>query len=253
MPCKRSILPLLALISLSMLLPYDIVLTHSSTRNQRQAIKPLIPPGNHYVYLDLQIISEEEVRVILTFKARDQFSWFLISSQYAKQRADLASDFEKFIADVLWVDSTAIKRRGIEINVENWKIWLVADVDLSSSTAISKKGREVQICIRDPLYEGMYEGATGWIDQINVTVAEGLRIIGTSPSESMVDFNENSVLWVVPSMERASPSYCLNIRLKGFTFPSWTLIVISFVILALLYLFLSKKLKRQPSEPYLPL
>ncbi len=254
MSWRKFVLFTLALVLLSTLLSSEIVVIGSYIEDQKMEIKEaFLPPGNHYVYLDLYIVSEEEARAIITFKARDQLSWFLISAQYAQQRADLASDLEKFVADVLWVDSKAIKRRGIEIDVDKWKIWLIVDVNVSSSTLISKKGREIQICIRDPLYEGLYEGVTGWIDQINVSVAEGLKIIGTSPSENIVDFSENSVLWVVPSMERASPSYCLNIRLKGFALPSWALVVISFVILASLYLILSKKLRKPSEEHYLSL
>ena len=250
MSWRKLVLFLLALVLLTTLSSSEIMFTGSCIEAQNLGIKEVfLPPGNHYVYLDLHIVSDVEARAVITFKARDQLSWFLISAQYAQQRADLAADLEKFIADILWVDSKAIKRRGIEIDVEKWEIWLIVDVNLSSSTSISKKGREIQVCLRDPLYEGLYEGVVGWIDQINVSVAEGLKIIGTSPSENIVDFSENSVLWVIPSMERASPSYCLNIRLKGLALPSWVLVVISFVILVLLYLILSKKL-RKPSEKY---
>jgi len=252
--CWRKFVPLLALVLLTTLSSFETVLSSSYLEDKNlRGREAFLPPGNHYIYLDLHIMSENEARAVITFKARDQFSWYLILADYAQQRTGLSSDLEKFIADALWVDSKAIKRRGMEIDVDKWEIWLIVDVNLSSSTSISKKGREIQICIRDPLYEGLYEEATGWIDQINVSVADGLKIIGTSPGENVVDFNEKSVLWVIPSMERASPSYCINIRLKGFVLPSWVLVVISFVVLVSLYLVLSKKLRKPSEERFLSL
>jgi len=248
---------LLLFLSLTLLLGSmlsEIISANCSVRSHYLESKAeFLPPGNHEVYLDLQVLSVEEVKVVLTFKAMDQFSWFLISSLYAQQRANLASDLEKFIADSLWIDPSEVRRRGIEIDVNNWKIWLTADVNLSNSTSITKKGREFQICIRDPIYEGLYEGARGWIDQINVTVVEGFKIICTSPGESIVNYTENNVLWVIPSMEKASPTYCINIKTEGFALPSWLIVVISFVIIGMLYLVLSKKLRKTSPEPFLPI
>lgn len=243
---------LLLLVILSVSLPFEATLARHRKNNRFPGdITGFLPPGNHEVYLDVQILSEQEARVIVTFKAMDQISWFMISSQYAKQRADLALDLERFIADSLWVDLAAVKRRGIEIDVKSWKIWLLADVDISNSTLISRKGREIQICIRDPIFEEMYEGVMGWIDRINVTVAEGMKIVSSSPGENIVDYKESGVLWEIPSMEKASPTYCVNVRLKGIVIPSWLILVVSFVVLALLYFILSKKLRKPSQEPFL--
>ncbi len=203
-----------------------------------------LPPGNHQVYLDIRLASENSAIVTLTFQARDQLSWLLISSLYARQRPSLISDFKGLISDVLQVDEDKVERRELKIDLENLKVWMVADVNLSGSASISREGREIRFCLVDPIFKGLYEGAWGWIDRINVTVSEGLRIVDVTPGENLVQLEDTNALWEIPSMEKASESYCVKIRTKGILPLGWIVAVASFAILALLYFLLSRRLRK---------
>ncbi|RLG42288.1 MAG: hypothetical protein DRO05_01560 [Thermoproteota archaeon] len=227
----------LFLLPLLMVSSYHIASLGCSSGDRTGTLACLQPQVIIKVFYDIQILSEEEAIAVVTFKADDQISWFVISSEYAQRRAQLISEFEKLISDSLGVDVHAVRRRGMKIDVENWKIWFTGEVNLSNSFLISKKGREMRICIKDPIYE---EG-NGWIDQINVTVSEGMRIVSSSPGENIVESSERGVLWVIPSLESASPSYCLNLMLKGLAIPSWVLVILSFVGLVSIYLLISRR------------